>query len=305
MHRNGTLDYARLLAAFGIVFFHAQAPGAAIGYAALPFFLMLLVVLAFPGAERLSFSAYLRGRAHRLLKPWLIWSGVYGALKLAEIALTGATFRSEFAINMILTGTALHLWFLPFAFLTCVMLYPLTRGARRIGPEALAFVMVGAGVAMLLLLQVENTLPVPFAQWLYGMPPVCLGIALALVWGNLPIMLMILGAFSGVALLCSAHFGLFQFLLAGGALVVCMLCPLPSSPRAQLAGSLSLGVYLAHPIVLSVLSRATPVPEKSLLMALLGCLGGLIIAFGVHLVSQHRTSPSRPTSANEAKNTIS
>ena len=121
MQRNGTLDYARLLAAFGIVFFHAGAPGGAIGYAALPFFLMLLVVLAFPGAVRVSFPAYLRGRVQRLLVPWVIWSGVYGVLKLAELVVTGAPFGSEFSLNMILTGTALHLWFLPFAFLAFVI----------------------------------------------------------------------------------------------------------------------------------------------------------------------------------------
>ena len=44
--RNAMLDYARFLAAAGILFFHSGAPGAWIGYAALPFFLMLLICLA-------------------------------------------------------------------------------------------------------------------------------------------------------------------------------------------------------------------------------------------------------------------
>lgn len=70
MARNGTLDHARLWAAFGIVLFHSGAAGAAIGYAALPFFIMLLVVLALPGAERaVSFNAFVKGRAIRLLRP--------------------------------------------------------------------------------------------------------------------------------------------------------------------------------------------------------------------------------------------
>lgn len=55
LDRSSVLDYARLVAASGIVLFHSGAPGAAIGYAALPFFLVLLVVLALPGAARQSF----------------------------------------------------------------------------------------------------------------------------------------------------------------------------------------------------------------------------------------------------------
>lgn len=53
MARSATLDYARFLAAVGIIVFHVGAAGANIGYAALPFFLMLLVVLAFPGQNGL------------------------------------------------------------------------------------------------------------------------------------------------------------------------------------------------------------------------------------------------------------
>ena len=50
MTRNATLDLARLVAAFGIVLFHSGAPGASLGFAALPFFMMLLLVLAFDSA---------------------------------------------------------------------------------------------------------------------------------------------------------------------------------------------------------------------------------------------------------------
>ena len=68
--RNATLDYARLLAAFGIVLFHSGAPGAWVGLAALPFFLMVLIILAVPSAVRSSPGNYARSRANRLLVPW-------------------------------------------------------------------------------------------------------------------------------------------------------------------------------------------------------------------------------------------
>lgn len=125
--RNAALDYARLIAAIGIIVFHVGAPGAAVGYAALPFFLMLLLILAFPAALRQDFASYARSRASRLIWPWLTWSLVYGALKAAEVILGGKTVSSEFMPWMLLTGPALHLWFLPFAFIACIAMWPLAR----------------------------------------------------------------------------------------------------------------------------------------------------------------------------------
>jgi fucose 4-O-acetylase-like acetyltransferase len=284
MNRNATLDYARLLAAFGIVFFHAGSPGAAVGYAALPFFLLLLVVLALPGTERISFADYLNTKVQRLLMPWLIWSAVYSALKLAELSVTGAPFESEFSLNMLLSGPATHLWFLPFAFFTCIAIYPLSRLARRMGTERTALIMAVAGVAILLLRQ-GVSLPVPFAQWLYALPAVCIGVTLALVWGRVALMGVFLAAFAGAALLIGASEGLLQIVIAGGALMFCKICTLPATRSAHLAGALSLGVYLAHPLVLSVLGRTTSIAPNSLSMAVLGCLGGLAIAGGVHLAA--------------------
>ena len=67
--RNAMLDYARFLAAAGILFFHSGAPGAWIGYAALPFFLMLLICLAWPAAQREPAGVYAGGRMRRLMGP--------------------------------------------------------------------------------------------------------------------------------------------------------------------------------------------------------------------------------------------
>ena len=144
-----------------------------------------------------------------------------------------------------------------------------------------------------------------FAQWLYGLPAVCVGIALALVWGRVPAMLLILGGFIGAALLSGAFMGLMQIALAGGALILCILCPLPASRSAQLAGALSLGVYLAHPLVFSVLSRTTPIPEGSLAIAVLGCIGGLAIALGTQWAAQVPWRPRALARHGNAQNTIS
>lgn len=135
MTRNASFDYARLLAVFGIVLFHSGAPGAAWGYVGLPFFLLLLGVFAAPAAARLSTAAYARTRARRLLTPWLIWSAIYAALLAVQAARNGRPVLADFDASMLLTGPALHLWFLPFAFVAGCALHALARGrgAARAG----------------------------------------------------------------------------------------------------------------------------------------------------------------------------
>ena len=77
---------------------------------------MLLLCLAWPAAQRDDFGRYVCNRATRLLVPFAVWSGIFGLLKLAEVLLTGVSLGSEFKPSMLLTGPAIHLWFLPFAY---------------------------------------------------------------------------------------------------------------------------------------------------------------------------------------------
>lgn len=308
--RNATLDHARLLAAAGIVIFHSGAPGAAVGYAALPFFLMLLMLLAWPAAERQPFGAYATGRVRRLMLPWLVWSGVYAALKLAEVALTGRTLGAEFAPWMLLAGPALHLWFLPFAALACLVLWPLARAASGVAsgagpalsptlaPALRATLAAGLGalaVAALLARQ-GMALPLPFAQWAYAAPAVALGAGLALLPGwraQGALLLAVLG------LLAAAGWpqGALQIALAGGALVLCLAWPRPDGPVARGAAGMALTVYLVHPLIASVLTRVTALPEASLALAAATLAGSLAFAASLAAVQDawhRRGAPALP-----------
>ncbi|SNR72099.1 acyltransferase family protein [Puniceibacterium sediminis] len=298
--RNTSLEYARLLAACGIVVFHTGAPGAAVGYAALPFFLIVLVVLAAPTAARQGFGDYARGRANRLLKPWLAWSALYGGLKLAELAVTGAPLQSEFAPRMILTGPALHLWFLPFAFVACLLVHPLIRLSAQATAQGMAqdrhsarADLLSAALAALALgflaLRQGQVFPAPLAQWLYAMPPVCLGLAFMLT-GNRPgRMAALLTGFFALALGAGWTSGCLQIALAAGVFALCIA--LPNRPGAQPGrpgalhsrlGGAAMGIYLAHPMVLSILHRTTDIAPDSLTMAALGCLGAFAISALIH-----------------------
>ena len=277
MERNGTLEYARLWAAFGIVFFHAKAPGAAIGYAALPFFLILLVIMAGPAAQKHSFRDFLRCKALRLLTPFLAWSLVYGGLKLGEVLITGVSLQSEFTLSMLLSGPALHLWFLPFAFASCLLVYGAGMLKNHL-PDSLRAALFSALAMGFLLLQGATDLPNPFSQWLYAMPAVCMGLALLSGPARLGPQVLCLTLFSAMALGLGATAGLFQLVLAVSLVLFCTSAPSPDTPLARQAGAAAMGVYLAHPLIMSVLTRTTSVQDHSLELAVLSCLGALIYA---------------------------
>lgn len=281
--RNGSLDHARLIAAGGIAVFHSGAPGAAIGYAGLPFFLMLLILLAWPAAERQGFGAFASARAGRLLAPWAVWSGVYGALKLAEVA-AGHSFAEEFAPWMWLTGPALHLWFLPFAAVACLALWPLARAVAPLTPPARTVLAVLAGALALgaLLMQQGAALPRPLAQWAEALPAVALGLGLALLPGRGARAALLAG--TGAMLVVTGWpQGALQLALAGAALWLCLALPLPDGRASRMAADLALTVYLAHPMLAAILLRATPLPEASVALALATLAATLAFALALHL----------------------
>lgn len=291
MPRNATYDYARLLAAFGIVLFHADGPGAQVGYAALPFFLMLMISLSLPAAQTQSFGRYARTRAQRLLVPWLLWSGIYGILKLAEVLATSATWGDEFRLHMLLTGPALHLWFLPAAFVACLAIQPVVRrqpafdGADQTAPTdqttlAIAVALSFAALALLGLRQ-DQALPVPLAQWAYVAPAACLGLALALHRAQPLMALALTVGFIGGAWALGWHQGLPQIALAALMLILCGVIRLPATRLSALAAQFSLGIYLAHPLVFSLLERSTSLSHTTLAYAAVATLGAMVVAAAV------------------------
>lgn len=99
MERNQNLELVRIAAAFGIVLFHSQANGAAIGYSGLIAFVILSAMFARPASP----TALAKG----ILLPWAFWSIAYGVVNLA---LRGYVFRPDLTpIGAVLYGTGVHL----------------------------------------------------------------------------------------------------------------------------------------------------------------------------------------------------
>lgn len=286
--RNGTLDHARLIAAVGIVVFHTGAPGAWLGYAALPFFLMLLILLAWPAAERQDFKSYVWSRWGRLTQPWALWSLIYGVLKLAEVMLTDRTLAEEFAPWMLATGPVIHLWFLPFALAACLAVWPLAKGMSHQSDTArvgLAACLSAGAVAVLIWHADAGELPPPLAQWTYAVPAVFLGAALALVGPRRGLVMLLVTML--ILVWVGWPNGSLQNGVAGAALIGCMALPTAATPASRLASDLSLPLYLVHPLVAAVLLRLSPLPESSVILALATLSASLVAVLVLHVSSRY------------------
>jgi len=258
--RNAALDWSRLLAIFGVVVFHAKAPGGSFGYSGLLFFVLLLGLFVVPMAARWTVAEFARDRARRLLLPWLVWSALYGAAKLLQTQIEGEPLSAEFAPWMFATGSALHLWFLPFAFVAGVALHALARsGVSPAGLGTAGIMLAVAGWA----LQAWTVLPIPLAQWVYVLPALGLGLCLsagAVTWWPVTIAACLVAVWVG------RDAGVLQLATALALLAACLHMSVRLPSMTGLA-DLTLTIYLAHPLVASLLERLTGIAPDSLAAA--------------------------------------
>jgi hypothetical protein len=239
--RNGLIDALRFFAAAGIVIFHAKAPGAAIGYAALPLFTIYLAHFATSNLDRAVY----------FFRLWLIWSLIYGSLKVADSLLSGGSWQQEFVPSMILTGPSIHLWFLPFAAVVVLLI----DVARRV------FIVPAALVASVLAFwgSSQGNLAVPLSQWIFVLPSLAFGIVLYRR-SALPaaaIVIAVAWAFGWTS-------GLLQFAIAICLAVATKHLFLPATWLTDRMRDSALGIYLIHPIFISVFERIGVVDPATL-----------------------------------------
>lgn len=255
VERRQSVDLMRFVAAFGIVWAHMQAPLMVLGYVVLALFVVLTAFLSFRSAESRAFGPFMRGRALRVLVPWLVWCGLYLAL---------AAFRDGDLARLwtvtdwrrLLVGPEIHLWFLPFVFLAAPLCHLATRLLVRPGAvKAAALVLSPCGLAAI---WAHDHLAIdpPFIQWLSATVPLLYGILSAAAGrqGGWPAPLV----FALAATLPAAF--LWGSLLAPHLLSAALLFEAAWrwNIRSRLLprlGRLSFGIYLIHPFFLLVWYR--------------------------------------------------
>lgn len=166
-HRQ-SIDLARFLAAFGVVYTHAEASTRDwTGHLSLGLFLILSAALAVQSAERAGGQYDLMRRLRRVALPWSAWCLFYRALDLV-FSDDPTRFQPLRDPLTLLIGPEIHLWFLPFLMLGMVLVQPVARAVtdrRRLAIGCA--VLAGLGLPLLWLHEFAG-LPFPFAQWTHA-----------------------------------------------------------------------------------------------------------------------------------------
>jgi peptidoglycan/LPS O-acetylase OafA/YrhL len=256
--RRQSIDVMRIVAAFGIVWAHMQAPGRTEGYVALGLFVILTAFLSVGSLERGGLKRFWLGRLVRFLLPWLAWSLVFCLLQaLRDGGLAGLLVVEDW--RTLLYGPAIHLWFLPWVVLTSpliVLAVAWLTTAVRIWVAAVAGIALGARAMWLH----DMAAPAdPFGQWLFATIPLIYGILTAVRrqrGARFAPMTFALGA-TGIAWLGWGSFAA-PFLLSAVVLFEAFwrtgITGFTVTPVAQL----SFGVYLVHPFWMLVWYWAVP-----------------------------------------------
>ena len=236
--RNQTIELLRIFSALGIVAFHAHAAGGEYGYAGLVAF--VTISTAMDCKINWHKPRSLATLAQTLLLPWLFWLAIYAALNIIRHK---AAFAEGPVLAQALYGTAgsgKHLWFLPFIFVNLSLLNIL----KRFAPAAAVFLPSLIGAAILLFsagLWRDSSVAwqPPYTQWMQSIAAVLAGCAIGLA----PRM---------------ERLGQFTLPLLGAAVVIADRLgerwPLPDT-IIQPAAACMFGVYLLHPLMLSIASK--------------------------------------------------
>jgi peptidoglycan/LPS O-acetylase OafA/YrhL len=290
--RVANVDRLRILAAIGIVWFHTEgAPYRRIGHAGLPIFLLIFFSLIVRNAAAADTGHFLKRRWNRLMVPWLFWSVVYGLCKSAKAicAVDMSTLHRLFSIESLLTGTHMHLWYLPYTFVLGFAMYGISRWTSKVNNIVIILSVTILGVVLLVassLSMVSHYFAPPLREWNFGIAAVPLGFAIGrcLMIPSADVRKLLLSLVSLVTVIACIVLNWAGFATPavpyGFAMVlVCLAYSWHAGSDAFVAtvAPLTFGIYLIHPLVGLGLPHILGVNQHyAVLIALTVCLSGLI-----------------------------
>ena len=255
-----SLDLARFVAAFGIVWDHARAPYADVGYTALALFLVLASFLGMGSYVRNGGPGFWATRAMRIAVPWLFWCVIY---RLIYEVISDAPFAALSEPFSLLIGPFIHLWFLPFDMIALSLIPLLSRWLRRPRDLTVACFLLVAVALPLGWLHAQVGLagwfvsmanaPQPLPQWYYSLPIFLYG-ALAAAGHRMGLVWMPLAAaavISASLFVAAPEFASVQMILAALVFEAVWRIAIPGTWATKLA-SYAFGIYLMHPAFMLV-----------------------------------------------------
>ncbi|MCB1092062.1 MAG: acyltransferase [Verrucomicrobiae bacterium] len=284
--RRDAVEFLRILAACGVVWFHT--PGGAwkdMGYAGLLGFVMISSYFLMVGARKDVAGVYFHKRISRVIAPWAFWMLVYGAFNLIR----GKDLfpSSEGIVTGLLTGTWIGLWYLPFVLVMAALVFFFAKATADIPA------WVGSGLWLILGTSAMRILPsldakwlalTPWAQWLNALPAVFFGLSIheALRLPVVPrwtFLLLTVVLVEAVAVwMWHGHRGVS---ITYGLSIVPVAAAFLSNarlPRRLVAGgALCLGVYLMHALFIGGFRMIPSIRNSPLLLFVLA----VMLSFGV------------------------
>ena len=226
--------------------------------------------------------------------PWVFWCCVYTVWRIIGAYRTGTEIDEAFAWWMLLTGPAIHLWYLPFAFVATCLASALRVYHHSSGLSTMVMSAIGVSAALISCswLLSSCATPIPLAQWTFGFPAVCIGLALphsAEFWQRFvhASALALIVTLVSIAM-WAAGFGSLSvpYVVGTLALVTAWLIPFPETPAIARACSLSYGIYLVHPLVASIVRQVTHIQDRAVTAV-------IVLLLTIGLVAMLRRGPLR------------
>lgn len=288
-YQIANVERLRVLSAFGVASFHTHEwfPRS---FGVIGFIVLLLCFCAFVvnRTKPYAFGDLAKRKAERLIEPWLFWSLVYGALGLVKVIYLNVPFSDVFSVTMFFTGTRIHLWFLPFAFVAALLLVLIHRRVAHVPPmySIGAAILIGAMCVLgCSITQSWFQLGTPLLQWTLGLPAIPLGFAIGRIL-TLPELKDRRNLYWLVVFSIAVAFVVYTALLrlerktwfdegsdyiARYGISVVLSClalhwPGRMDPVSKILGSLSYGIYLVHPLVLVLLYHSGIVVYQPLIL---------------------------------------
>ena len=252
--KNSIIELIRFLAACEIVSYHVDAPWSRY-VSVLPIFLVFSIVFAV--SSKLAAKAQWKKAFARIIQPWLFWSAAYGLARIVRIIIFHNPTGSEFHWWMLASGTTIHLWFLPFAFLSnMAVLHFFKQLQLKLTPRNSHIIATLGGLLLLIstmiLPKVEDILVLK--EWIFLAPVILVGLLFSSFYYSYSRLMFAHGLWI-VVLFCIGIMALNRRIGLAylSPVIICSFVfsykPSGSSNFFNYLGKLSYGIYLIHMLV--------------------------------------------------------
>lgn len=292
-NRIANIERLRILAAYGVVTFHSDLVFSRhIGVVS---FLCFAIIFAVFIINRPDYELSLGGfisKARRLLLPWLFWSAIFFVFLIVKSVLKGIPITELLSWRMLITGTSIHLWFLPFAFVSAVLIILTHQVTRHFAIELNVLVMFAFGLICAVVFSIIDIIPevqYPFRQWILGFPAIPMGYAIGMSrfmkTRRHQYMFFIFSILSTCVIVCLIEaFGgqsrfIVRYCIALG--VVCLAFSLNGKMgvATKTLSGLAYGIYLMHPLVISCFHFFIPSGKKPYVVFIMVILTTSILTY--------------------------